>query len=160
MRALVFKIAEESIGSWAAMIFQAALFGALHLGNPGATAVGVVAIALEAGVLLAAAYMYTRRLWLVWGLHFGWNFAQGSLFGVRVSGTPISRSWLVSRPTGADALTGGMFGVEASPVAVVFCLLAAGLLLRRVVRRGQVAGWTEQRRRVRAAIEGNANPGS
>ncbi len=153
MRALIFKIVEESIGSWAAMIIQAMLFGALHLGNPGATAIGATAIAIEAGLLLAAAYMYTRRLWLVWGLHLGWNWAQGSLFGVRVSGTPVSSSWLHSHVTGSDALTGGTFGVEASPVAVVLCLLAASVLLMGAVRRGQVVGWSDQRRRLRALSE-------
>jgi membrane protease YdiL (CAAX protease family) len=154
MRALLFKIAEESVGSWAAMIMQAAMFGVLHLGNPGATALGAGAIALEAGILLGAAFMYTRRLWLVWGLHVGWNLAQGSVFGVRVSGTPVSRSWLLSQPTGADALTGGIFGVEASPIAVVLCLICASWLLRGAVRRGQVVRWRDQRQRIRAAIEG------
>ena len=71
LRALVFKITEEAIGSRAALGIQAALFGALHLGNPGATLVAAMAIVLEAGLLLAIAYMVTRRIWLAWGLHLG-----------------------------------------------------------------------------------------
>src|SRR6185369_17493166 len=52
LRALLFKISEESLGTRAALAFEAAIFGALHLGNPGASLVGAIAIALEAGVLL------------------------------------------------------------------------------------------------------------
>jgi membrane protease YdiL (CAAX protease family) len=151
-RAVIFKIAEESIGTRAALAIEAAFFGASHLGNPGATALGAIAIALEAGILLTAAFMLTRRLWLTWGLHVGWNYAQGSVFGIRVSGTPLSSSWLRSEPIGNDHLTGGAFGVEASPVAVVLCVAVAVLLLRLAIRRGQLVTWKAQRERVRALL--------
>ncbi len=150
LRALFFKIAEEALGSWPAMILQAALFGALHLGNPGASAFGAIAIALEAGVLLAAVYMYTRRMWAAWALHFGWNWAQGSLFGIAVSGTKGHASWLLAKPVGPTWLSGGDFGVEASPVAVVLSLCASMLILRAAIRRGQLVGFRAQRARVRA----------
>jgi hypothetical protein len=149
-RALLFKIAEESIGSAAALVLESALFGSLHLVNPGATAIGALAIALEAGILLTAAYMFTRRLWLVWGLHAGWNLTEGTLFGIRVSGTPPPAATVFSAaPTGAAWLTGGVFGIEASPVAVGLCLVAAAVLLGAAVRRGQWVRWTDQRRRIR-----------
>jgi uncharacterized protein len=148
MRVLFFKIAEESLGTWVAMILQAALFGALHIGNPNATAVSALAIALEAGLLLAATYMLTRRVWLAWGLHLGWNWAQGSLFGIPVSGQRISSTWLLSTPTGPGWLTGGGFGVEASPVAVVLCLAVAIVVLRSALRRGQRVGYRAQRARI------------
>jgi len=69
MRGVVFRIVEESLGSWIALAFSAALFGALHAFNRGATVTSSIAIALEAGVLLAAVFMLTRRLWMVFGLH-------------------------------------------------------------------------------------------
>jgi membrane protease YdiL (CAAX protease family) len=136
-RALLFKIAEESLGSGAALVIEASLFGALHLANPGATAIGAVAIALEAGVLLTAAYLCTRRIWLAWGLHVGWNVTQSSLFGIKVSGLPPGPSVFSSKPLGPDWLTGGAFGVEASPIAVALCLLVAVALMVAAVRRGQ-----------------------
>lgn len=150
LRALVFKITEEAIGSRAALGIQAALFGAMHLGNPSATIAAAVAIMLEAGLLLAVAYMVTRRIWLAWGLHLGWNHAQGALFGIRVSGTTVGSSLLVSTPVGPDAVTGGSFGVEASPVAVLVCVTAAVILWRIAVRRGEVVTYRAQRERVRA----------
>lgn len=148
LRALVFKITEEAVGSRVALVVQAALFGALHLGNPSATITAAIAIMLEAGLLLAIAYMVTRRLWLAWGIHLGWNYAQGSIFGIRVSGTPSTGSVLDASPVGSPLMSGGDFGVEASPIAVLVCLSAAALLWRAAVRRGEVVGYHEQRARL------------
>jgi hypothetical protein len=137
LRGIIFRIVEEVIGTWLALLLTALLFGFLHLGNPGATAVSALAITLEAGVLLGAAYVLTRRLWLAIGLHAGWNFAQGGLFGVPVSGNPVA-GLLSARPVGPDELTGGAFGVEASIVAVFICLPAGLVLLALAWRRGQL----------------------
>ena len=79
--------------------------------NPEATWIAVLCIAVEAGVLLAAAYITTRRLWLPIGLHFAWNFTQGGIFGVPVSGFRV-RGLLKSTLTGPELLSGGAFGAE------------------------------------------------
>ncbi|MGN6057157.1 MAG: lysostaphin resistance A-like protein, partial [Sphingomicrobium sp.] len=85
-RGILFRWIEEFAGSWAALIVTSALFGMAHLANPNATWFTSLAIALEAGVLLGAAYMLTRSLWMPIGLHAAWNFTQGYIFGVPVSG--------------------------------------------------------------------------
>jgi hypothetical protein len=105
----------------------------LHAFNPGATLTSSIAIALEAGVLLAAVFMVTRRLWMVIGLHTAWNFTEGGIFGASVSGGD-AHGMLASRFHGPDALTGGAFGPEASIVAVLICL-AAGILFLWIARR-------------------------
>ena len=128
MRGIVFRIVEEGLGSWIALAFSAALFGALHAFNRGATATSSIAIALEAGVLLAAVFMLTRRLWMVFGLHAGWNFTEGGVFGASVSGGD-AHGLLASRFHGSDVLTGGAFGPEASIVAVIVCFATAALVL-------------------------------
>ena len=69
-----------------------------------------LAIMLEAGVLLGAAYAVTGRLWLPIGLHIGWNFTEGSLFGMSVSGNAIDTGLLHGTLTGPPLLTGGAFG--------------------------------------------------
>jgi membrane protease YdiL (CAAX protease family) len=138
VRVLLFKITEESFGSWPALVIQAAIFGAMHLGNPHATLVAAIAIAVEAGVLLAGAYALTRRVWLAWGIHFGWNVAQSNFFGVVSSGHRAPSAWLRSAPVGAGAWTGGAFGVEASPIAVGLCLCAAVPLLVVASRTGRL----------------------
>jgi uncharacterized protein len=120
LRGIVFRLVEQWLGSVAALMFSAALFGALHLGNPNASWLAAFAIALEAGVMLGAIYMLTRRLWAAIGLHMAWNATQGGVFGVKVSGTDV-QGILTSQSSGSDLLSGGAFGAEASIPAMVIC---------------------------------------
>lgn len=137
LRGLFFRIIENWLGSWVALALSAALFGALHLGNPNATLVAGGAIAIGAGVMLAAIYMVTRRLWAAIGLHAAWNFTQGGVFGIPVSGFDV-QGLLVPRITGSELLTGGDFGAEASLPAMLICTAFGIALLVIAVRRGQV----------------------
>jgi CAAX protease family protein len=137
-RGYLFRLSAKLLGTWGALALTSALFGAAHLANHGATVGSSFAIALEAGVLLGAAYALTQRLWLPIGLHLGWNFAEGSIFGMSVSGHSTKGSLLVGTLRGRDLLTGGQFGPEASLVAVLICLAAAVFLLWRMIRLGRV----------------------
>jgi uncharacterized protein len=137
IRGIVFRILEKSLGSWIALGISAVVFGLLHLFNPGATLLNAAAISIEAGVLLAAAYMLTRRLWFCIGIHIAWNFAQGGIFSVAVSGGQ-SKGFLQSEMVGPDWLTGGIFGAEASVVALVVCAAAGIILITAAVRKGHV----------------------
>ena len=135
-RAILFRLVERSLGTWLALALSAALFGAIHAFNHGATVVSTIAIALEAGVLLAAAFATTRRLWLPFGLHAAWNFTEGGVFGARVSGGARD-GLLASRFEGTPWITGGEFGPEASILAIAICLTAGIALLIAARRRGQ-----------------------
>lgn len=143
-RGALFRIVEESVGTGTALVVSAALFGLLHALNPGATVVSTTAIALEAGVLLAAAYALTRNLWFPIGLHLGWNFTEGGIFGVSVSGGAAAKGVFSVSLAGRDLLTGGRFGPEASVVAIAVCLAAAVVLLVLAIRNGC---WIPMRRR-------------
>ena len=133
-RGVIFRIVEESLGSWLALAISVALFGLAHLGNPNATLYGAAAIGIEAGVLLGAAYMVTRRLWFAIGVHFGWNFMQAGVFGPQVSGRQVD-SLLQSRLSGPDLLSGGALGLEGSLFAVTVCLLVSLVFLNRARRQ-------------------------
>ena len=85
-RGVLFRVVEEGVGSWAALVVSAALFGFGHAANPNATLWSSIAIAVEAGLLLGMAYAWTRSLWFCMGLHAAWNFTQGPLLGIPVSG--------------------------------------------------------------------------
>ena len=137
VRGVLFRIIEESLGSWLALGLSALVFGLLHAFNAGATWFSTLAIALEAGVLLAAVYMYSRRLWVCIGLHCAWNFAEGGVFGASVSGGKAG-GLLAARFQGSDVLTGGKFGPEASVVAVLICLAAGIAFVQLARRRGYV----------------------
>ena len=95
------------------------------------------AISIEAGVLLAAAFMLTRRLWLCIGAHIAWNFTQGGVFSVAVSGGQ-SKGFFQSRMVGPEWLTGGAFGAEASVVALGICVAAGVILLFLAIKTGKV----------------------
>lgn len=141
----VFRILEDGFGTTVALVVSAAVFGLLHSFNPGATIVSTAAIALEAGVLLGAAYAFTRNLWLPIGLHLGWNFTEGGVFGASVSGfMPLKGLFSVSF-AGPRWLTGGRFGPEASVVAIAVCLAAAVVLIVLTVRKGR---WLPMRARM------------
>jgi len=137
IRGIVFRITEDSLGTWLAMVISALLFGFLHILNSGATWFAAVCIAVEAGVLLAAAYVTTRRLWFPIGLHFAWNFTQGGIFGVAVSGITV-HGLLKSTLTGPELISGGEFGAEASIFAVINRTAVAILLIVIAVQNGQI----------------------
>ena len=125
-RGVLLRQLERLVGTWWALAATSVLFGAVHMMNPDATWVGAVSIMIEAGILLGAAYLYPRRLWLAAGIHAAWNFTQAWVFSVPVSGTGETVGILVTRRTGPEWLTGGDFGLEAS-LAAVFVASAAGL---------------------------------
>jgi len=137
MRAIVFRVLEQAAGTTVAIVISSALFGLAHMFNPDATLVSTVQIAIEAGILLALAYAVTRNLWFAIGIHMGWNYAQGNIFGGFVSGTEVPHSLIKTTLTGPIYLTGGPFGLEASIVTLVVCLIAALVLGVMVVRRGE-----------------------
>lgn len=143
-RGSLFRILEERFGTATALTISAALFGLLHALNPGATVLSTVAIALEAGVLLGAAYALTRNLWFPMGLHLGWNFTEGGIFGVSVSGGSAMKGFFSVSLAGRPVLTGGKFGPEASVIAVAVCLTLALVLLVLTVRNGR---WLPMQRR-------------
>ena len=138
VRGVMLRLIEGWLGTWWALAITAVFFGAAHLGNPQATVFGAVAIALEAGILLGACYLLTRRLWLAIGLHAAWNFVQGGIFGSDISGTGSGRGLIEARFTGPDLLTGGAMGVEGSIVAVLLCTTAGLAMLLAVYRRGLI----------------------
>ncbi|GAB1516150.1 CPBP family intramembrane glutamic endopeptidase [Actinophytocola sp. KF-1] len=135
-RGLALQALERLFGSWVALAGTAVFFGLVHLANPGATLWSSFAIAVEAGVLLGAAFLWLRDLWLAIGLHFAWNTSVG-LLGIPVSGHPAT-GVLVARPTGPDLLTGGGFGLEASIVPVIVSLVLAVPMLVAARRRGNL----------------------
>lgn len=134
-RGFIFRVLQNVAGTWIAVGISALLFGLLHAGNPGATLFSSVAVGLEAGVLLAIAYAATNKLWLPIGIHAGWNYAEGTIFGTAVSGGTVKATFLQGVLTGNSLMTGGKFGVEASIVAIPVCLAAAAMLALRVKRR-------------------------
>jgi len=108
------------------VIISSAVFGLLHLGNPNATWVSVVGI-FFAGIYLAYAYIRTKQLWLSIGLHIGWNFFEGVVFGFPVSGLTIYPLIRI-KVTGPEIWTGGAFGPEAGLIVLPSLIIGAALI--------------------------------
>jgi membrane protease YdiL (CAAX protease family) len=137
-RGILFRIVEERTGTWIALALTSVLFGLSHLFNPHASLWGAIAIAIEAGATLAAAYAATRTLWVPIGLHFGWNFALAGIFGAEVSGNGETEGLLNGVTSGPALLTGGQFGPEGSPYTVVFGVVLTIVFLWLARRRGRM----------------------
>jgi uncharacterized protein len=157
VRGVVLRTLEHWVGTWLALATTAALFGAMHLANPGATWISALTVALTGGLVLGLAYIATRRLWLAVGIHFGVNAAQGALLGLPVSGSS-THGVFATTVTGPAVLTGGPFGVESSLTVLVVALGVAFVLARRAWRSGEVLPplWTRARRHVNEVVEGNS----
>ncbi|WP_369049311.1 lysostaphin resistance A-like protein [Tenacibaculum sp. UWU-22] len=137
-RGIIFRILEEKLGSYIALIISSLIFGMLHLANPNSSLITGIGLAIQAGLLLGAAYIYSRNLWFPIAIHFAWNFTQSAIFGASVSGNAISKTLITSKIEGAKWFTGGQFGPEGSIQATIFCLIAAIILLTLSYKEGKI----------------------
>ena len=121
------------------------VFAAAHAANPDATALSFANTAL-AGVLLGVVYWRTFSLWMVTGLHMGWNLAMAGL-GLSVSGLSIGGAGLVADITGPELWTGGAYGPEGGllltlvSIVAVLWAMQTGRLRRRdsILRPGPLS---------------------
>ncbi|VPU31438.1 caax amino protease family [Streptococcus pneumoniae] len=106
-----------------AIIISSSLFTLLHLGNPGITFLSAIDLFLF-GVAMSLYLLKTYTIWGIGGIHGAWNFAQGNLFGVLVSGQSSGTSIMRFTPQGnQDWLSGGSFGIEGSIVSSIILFL-------------------------------------
>ena len=121
---------------WFGVIFSSVVFWLLHALNPAAWSSPLVSLNLfGAGVSLALAYLASGNIWFPTAMHFGWNFAQGVMFEVPVSGVRTDGLIDVRLVESAPAwLTGGSFGIEGSILATI-AEVGLSILLGTVVWR-------------------------
>lgn len=134
-RGLLFRLIDERFSFWWAIGISSLLFGFAHIFSPGATVWSSLAIAVEAGVFFGAAYKYAGTLWLPIGIHWAWNFTQGNVFSLAVSGYEDEESIMNATLTGPDIITGGAFGPEASIITAILGTLLSCLFIYLVMNR-------------------------
>jgi CAAX protease family protein len=151
-RGILFRWIEEFGGSWMALIVSSILFGAAHALNPGSSIVATSFIAVEAGLLLGGAYMLTRSLWFPMGIHAAWNFTQGEIYDIPVSGLD-QHGVLQAKLSGPPLLTGGSFGLEASLLTLVVATAVGLWVIWLAIRKGEIVRprWVRRRRLTAAA---------
>ncbi|WP_433834667.1 lysostaphin resistance A-like protein [Flavobacterium anhuiense] len=128
VRGIIFRIIEEKLGSYIALLISGLLFGILHLANAHSTILSSLCITM-AGFLFGAVFIYSRNLWFPIALHFAWNFTQSGIFGAITSGNEKTSSLLEAKIQGPEFITGGEFGPEGSIQAIIICLIATVILL-------------------------------
>ena len=130
---------------WIAIIGNAVAFSAMHLFNPGVTAVGIAQIVVV-GILFSLFVYYFDSLWAAIMMHTGWNFCQSIFFGLPNSG--IVSAYSVFRLDAASARNGIFynvnFGVEGSVGAIVVLVLIGVIMVILGIKRGKTEDlWKE-----------------
>lgn len=135
-RGILFRMINRRWNIWAALVISALIFGGLHILNDNATLWSSIAITIEAGSLLGAAYAYSKNIWLPIGIHWIWNYTQGNILGFPVSGEDNVTSIITPEISGPQWLTGGSFGAEASVISAVIGLLISLWFIRKTIQQG------------------------
>lgn len=118
---------------------------------------GAIYISIEAGVLLGAAYLVTRRLWLRMGFQMAWNYTQSAIFSASCLAASTTRS-SAGQHYKADSADGGSFGMERSVFALVLCSSAGVVLLMVAIRRGHIVPAPWKRANVHVSGESERRP--
>jgi hypothetical protein len=140
-RGYPFQKLVESLGPMGAVALASVCFGLVHLGNPDHTLFSTINTMLV-GVPLSIAYLRTRALWMPVGIHFAWNYVQGFVFGLPVSGFRLPASLLNPRVHGGEWLTGSTYGPEGGLLCTIV-VVGAGLFLflsPRITMSGKMRG--------------------
>lgn len=133
-RAILLRMIEERWGTTIALILSCFIFGFAHYTNDGGTVWSSIAIAITA--IEAGSFIYSRTLWMPIGAHWAWNFVQGNMLGISVSGNKIDSSLIQPSLTGPEWLTGGEFGVEASVITVIIATAVAAWFIWLAYKNG------------------------
>lgn len=125
-RGYILQTITSGWGKLAGIWFSSCIFALLHIGNPGINGPAALGI-IFAGLLLGFAAVRTGNLWLAIGIHLGWNFCEGMIFGFPTSGVAIP-SLLHIQVTGPELWTGGAFGPEAGLIILPALVIGAALV--------------------------------
>ena len=128
-RGYAFQRFENSLGTAAAALGFAAFYAILQAMIPGASHASIL-VSVVFTLLLSAAYIRTRALWVSWGINFGWKASRALVFGLAVSGVNNRSPLVQGDPMGSYWLTGGSFGLDGSWFACIVLLAALPILFR------------------------------
>lgn len=143
-RGYVFQTLERGIGTFFAIIISSLLFGFAHSFNQVENVTFMdklyfcAVLSFEAGLPLVGAYLLKRRLWLPVGIHWAWDFVEGTVFGFNVSGEDIGPSIVNPVLIGDLYTSGGPFGPEASLPAFVIGVASGAIILFLCYKKGRL----------------------
>ena len=113
----------DGLGIKTAIVISCIIYGLIHSTNPNASLLSS-AIIVVFGFLRIFGYLATKMLWLSIGMHIGWNFFQGPIFGFAASGHKKATLINQTITSNQEYLTGGEFGPEGSLLIIPILILA------------------------------------
>jgi membrane protease YdiL (CAAX protease family) len=134
-RGLIVRILENWLGTNIAIVI-AMLVELQHIFNPNSNLFSLF-LYLIWGFTMAMMFIYTKRIWLPFFFHLGWNFAQ-PFYGSNLTGTNDMGSIIQSKFTGPELLTGGATGIEGSIFTASFLLIIGIVLYYLAKKEGKI----------------------
>ena len=128
-RSYIFLSVSRNHPEWLAALTSGLIFGLIHLTNKGITPLSVTNIAL-AGIVFCLAVLLFENVWCVCAAHGAWNFSQGNIFGLAISGNdPGPSLFKATFNSENELLSGGIFGIEGNIVTTCLFLVIMVLLI-------------------------------
>lgn len=134
-RLIIYRITEKWLGTYLALLIISIIFTVPHLLNDNVTLLSVLLL-LTFGFAHSIMYTYTKRLWLPFAFHLGWNFAQ-PFYGSNLSGTEEGHI-INSNFDGPVLLIGSNFGIEDSILSIVLLLIVCIIFLKLSIRKNKI----------------------
>lgn len=123
---------------WYSVILSSGVFMAMHMSNEHVTVLAYINLFL-CGLLFGLLFVESGSIWMVAALHSGWNFLQGNIFGISVSGTAKASSVFDSSfSDGWSFMNGGDFGLEGGLAVSIVLAVGIYVVYRRMERRGML----------------------
>ena len=120
------------------VLVSSTLFGAMHLLNAGVTVLSIVTIILD-GIFACLLMIKYDNMWVLAGMHGAWNFVQGNIYGIQVSGNGATASvFNYTSQTSIDWLSGGAFGAEGSIFASIVLIGCIAYLYRSLKKENRL----------------------
>jgi len=135
IRGLIIRVLENWLGTYIALIIGM-LLETMHMFNPNANALSII-FDLIWGFTMAMFYVYSKRIWLPFFFHVGWNFAQ-PFYGSNLTGLDDMGTIIQSQFKGPLILTGGAVGIENSIITGVLLLVIGLILLYLAKKEGKI----------------------
>ena len=140
-RGYLFQTLTREKMAWTAIVLTSVFFGAVHLQNKNADWISTLNTML-AGVWFAAAYLKTGDLWFPFGIHLMWNWTQGAIFGISVSGINelTTAPLLRTADAGPKWLTGGDYGIEGGIACAIAIIISTAVIYFLPLGNGRETG--------------------
>lgn len=123
---------------FSAVVISAAAFSLAHILNSGVTVLALVNIFLF-GVFMSLYMICSDNIWGVSAVHAIWNFSQGNIFGISVSGTDSGETlFLTESSAGKDIINGGDFGAEGGITITIILIIAFVILFAYMLKTNKI----------------------